>query len=216
VAITTDGGEQLTIGIPGNGRDAAVVGGTVVYADAGPSAAAAAQATEDGGVRVLVTIADAAAAHDYRFPLDLSAGAVPVLQDSGAIQLTGADGADLGGIAPAWAKDANGAPLPATFTLEGTTLVQHVAFDEATAFPVVIDPWWNPFSWNWSKIGRVTLNGLKNCGLGFLGGAVGLGAGTAVTNVLLNRAGQAMIRVAGGPYAYIGAGAAGCITKMFF
>jgi hypothetical protein len=188
--------------------------GTVVYTDAAPGAAAAAQLTDDGGVRVLMTIDNATAAHEYRFPLDLPEGANASVLETGVVALTGPNGEDLGSIAPAWAKDANGAPIPSSFSLEGTTLVQHVDFDAATAFPVVIDPWWNPFSWNWSKIGRATLSGLKRCGLGALGGGLSLGTGTVVTNVLLNRAGQAMITVAGGPYAYIGAGVAGCVVGL--
>ncbi len=41
---------------------------------------------------------------------------------------------------PAWAKDANGAPVPTRYEIEGNTLVQVVDFTADTAFPVVADP----------------------------------------------------------------------------
>ncbi len=49
-----------------------------------------------------------------------------------------------------------------------------------------------------NRIGRVTLNGLKKCGVGALGFRRN-GSWRVTANILLNRAGQAMIRVAGGP-----------------
>lgn len=214
VAITTESGERLGIGIPGDGEAADVSGATVVYADAAPSAAAAAQATEDGGVRVLVTLTDAHAAAEYRFPLDLPEGAVPTLREDGVVDIVAGDGTALGSIAPAWAKDAGGSPLPSSYRLEGTTLIQDVVFDESTAFPVVIDPWWNPLSWNWSKIGRATVKGLKNCGVGALAGVVGTGTATLTTNVIRDALGRTMIRVAGGPWGYVGFGVGGCVAKL--
>lgn len=216
IEIATADGE-VAIGLPGAGSDAVDVDGTMVYEGTGSGVDTAVQLTTDGGVRVLVSIADASAPTEYRFPLDLPAGAAASLDDHGGVQLSSADGSSLGGFAPAWAKDANGVPLPSSYTLEGSVLVQHVQFDAGTAFPfpVIADPWYNPFSWNWSRIGRVTLNGLKKCGLGALGASVGLGAGTATTNILRNRAGQAMIRVAGGPYAYVGIAVAGCVAAQF-
>lgn len=43
----------------------------------------------------------------------------------------------------AWAKDANGRPVPTRYRIEGSTLVQVVDFTPGTAFPVVADPgWW--------------------------------------------------------------------------
>lgn len=214
VSVDTPAG-AVGIALPGENVDALAVDGTVVYEEALPGVHAAVQATADGGVRVLVSIGDPSAPTEYRFPLDLPGGATATVDELGAVHLSTAAGDSLGGFAPAWAKDANGVPLPSRYRIEGDVLVQHVQLSAATAFPVIADPWYNPFSWNWHRIGRVTLNGLKKCGLGALGTTVGLGAGTATTNILRNRAGLAMIKVAGGPYAYVGAAAAGCVAAQF-
>ncbi len=46
----------------------------------------------------------------------------------------------VGGVTGWWAVDAAGNNLPTSFTLEGSTLTQHVDLNAATAFPVVADP----------------------------------------------------------------------------
>jgi hypothetical protein len=95
-------------------------------------------------------IASAAAPKHYSYKLTLPAGYSPYLQPNGTVALE-ADSVGLAGgvptqattlgwINPAWAVDANGAPVPTSFTVSGDTLTQNVAFNRSTAFPVVSDP----------------------------------------------------------------------------
>jgi hypothetical protein len=68
--------------------------------------------------------------------------AVELTADGGAQVVQGSD--VLAVIAPAWARDANGTSVPTHYSVSGTTLTQHVAFDDSTAFPVTADPLWLP------------------------------------------------------------------------
>jgi len=81
-------------------------------------------------------------------------------------------------------------------------------------YGITADPWWNPFSWNWSKIGHAFVSGLTRCGGGALKGALGIGGGVVTVNLIKKGAGTFMVRAAGGPYVYVAAGAAGCIQDL--
>ncbi len=144
VQIDTDGGAVgVGIPVPAQNRAAVVSDGTVVYDDAADSSAVAAQPVGEDGVRLLINIADASAPKAYRFPLDLPAGAHAELAPDGSVDVLDADGKLLGGFAAPWAKGADGSQVPTRFSLEGGALVQHVDFDENSAFPIVADPnWW--------------------------------------------------------------------------
>ncbi len=84
----------------------------------------------------------------YRFPVDGPDGfrLVPAAEllgadnDTGEVLLLGPSNKLLTTFDPAWAKDANGAPVPTHYEIDGNTLVQVVDFTAATAFPVVADP----------------------------------------------------------------------------
>jgi len=74
------------------------------------------------------------------------------------------------------------------------------------AYGITADPWWNPFSWNWSKFGRRSVSGLTRCGGGALKGALGIGGGVVTVNLIKKGAGTFMVRAAGDPYVYVAAG----------
>ncbi len=59
----------------------------------------------------------------------------------------------VAGVAPAWALDASGQPVPTRYRIEGTTLVQ-VIDHHGAAYPVVGDP---KYTWGWVT-GTVYLN----------------------------------------------------------
>lgn len=52
-----------------------------------------------------------------------------------------ADGSVAGAVAPAWARDARGLPVPSRYELDGNVLTQVVEHTAADAYPVVADPW---------------------------------------------------------------------------
>ncbi|MFD4635416.1 hypothetical protein ACFVYR_37680 [Streptomyces sp. NPDC058284] len=149
VSLISSDGATLRLGLPSAGaaQGVATPGGTVVYGAGDASANTAVQATEKG-FRATVTLKDADAPTEYRFPLHLPEGTEPKLQDDGSVSFVGADGAAEGGIAAPWAKDAHGDKVDTAYRLDGDTLVQTVKADENTAFPVVADPsgWWG-----WTK-----------------------------------------------------------------
>jgi hypothetical protein len=151
VTVTTPTGEQIGIGIA-NGDTAhdakTTATGTTVYTDPATGTSTTVQATSDGGVRQAIVIPGATAPHEYTIPITAPNGYGLRANDDGTIDLQNPEtGAILGGFATPWAKDANGNPVPTSYRIDGNTLIQTVEFDSNTAFPMVADPWWNPFSW---------------------------------------------------------------------
>jgi hypothetical protein len=137
------------IGLPRTTGRPAVrqAGGTVVFAEAAKPADIAVQPTGDGA-RVLINIKKATAHREYQFPVDVPAGgrlvsAAELLGadfDTGEIFVADAAGALVGGFERPWARDANGAPVPTSYRIEGNTVVQTIDFTARSAFPVVADP----------------------------------------------------------------------------
>lgn len=212
-------GQRLELGLPGRtvpGTKSA--SGTTVFPNAVGNADLAVQALDDGGTRTLIKIDGSTAPTSYVFPVSLPAGGRMAVDSAGRVVVT-VNGKAVGRFEAPWARDANGKAVPTRYRVQGSNVVQTIAHKGATAYPVVADPWWNPFSWNWSKIWKGTIriakSALKKCIGGALYGVLGLGAGTAVTNVSLKYvAKRQMIKVAGGGWAYVGAGAAGCIMNQ--
>ncbi|WP_116450766.1 hypothetical protein [Blastococcus litoris] len=131
-----------------------VLAGTVL-----PAAQAAPTAPEVPVVDPAKVVIDAATGvQQYRFPLVVPAGGTlqPADPAEGAQGITrevvvvDAKGAVVGAYDSAVAIDSAGHLLPTYFSIEGSTLVQTVAFDPTTAFPVAIDP-------AYTKAGRVAL-----------------------------------------------------------
>lgn len=61
----------------------------------------------------------------------------------GALILRDAQGAMLGGVAPAWARDANGLSVVTHYEIDGNRVTQVVNHSGvAIAYPVVADPFW--------------------------------------------------------------------------
>ncbi|WP_017581620.1 DUF4258 domain-containing protein [Nocardiopsis valliformis] len=144
--IPLSGGEEILIGMPAPDRARASVGASGTMLFTGDSADfSSAVRTEDGGTaRLLLHIDSPSAPDEYRFDLDLPEGGELVeLEDGGAFVLDG-NGDMVGTVAPPWAVDADGSPLPTELTVQGDSLVQRVEFGEDTVYPVVADPFWIP------------------------------------------------------------------------
>ncbi len=162
ISIGIPGGDQAA-------NAASVANGVVAYTDAAPdttvvaqalpagvdgsteadaSAASAAAAGDDtsspaiegdsGGVRLMTVIDGPSAPTTFAFPLDLPAGAT-LAQNGNGYVISDATGTPIAAISAPWATDANDAPVPASYSLDGNTLVLHVDHQGA-AYPVVADP----------------------------------------------------------------------------
>ncbi|MEU2872832.1 hypothetical protein ABZ769_27095 [Streptomyces olivoreticuli] len=141
VTVRSPGTPSIGFSLPETKRVEGVTtaSGTVFYPGAAPSADIAVQHT-DGGARALVNIKDASAPHEYRYGLALPQGASVTSEEDGGVLIKGADGAVIGAVDAPWARDAAGKPVATQYRIEGTTLIQNVAFSENSAFPVVADP----------------------------------------------------------------------------
>lgn len=150
VTLTSSGGTDLTIGLPG-AEDAAnakrLSDGTVAYAGTDGSATAVVPAVN--GVQFLTTIANADAPTRYTYKLSASDGQHFVVNKDGSAFLIDAEGNIVAAIAPAWAKDTNGKAIPTRYEVDGmglTQVVEHTSVEDI-AYPVVADPWWIPIMW---------------------------------------------------------------------
>ncbi|MGW1643082.1 hypothetical protein [Streptomyces lavendulae] len=142
VEALADDGSIIGIRLPATRATDAVrsAHGTVVYPDSA-AASLAVQPITEGGIRALIVVNDASAPTEYRFGLDLPAGAEVIAQADGSVAVV-KGGEVLGAFSSPWAKDAGGRPPATGYRLEAGSLVQTVAFDADTAFPVVADPTW--------------------------------------------------------------------------
>ncbi|MEU6769558.1 hypothetical protein ABZ916_44440 [Streptomyces sp. NPDC046853] len=146
ISVTDPEGTRVGIGLPGSGAASASVtpNGTVMYTRPEGPVDLAAQVGRDGSASTLITLKNASAPTEYRFPLDLPGGAHAALLDEGGVVVGDSAGEMVGLFDTPWARDANGKPVPTGYRLEGDTLIQTIRTDASTAYPVVADPkWWD-------------------------------------------------------------------------
>ena len=175
------------------------------------------QPATDGSTRIIEVIANKKAAHQLTYNMTLPAGAKLVKADDGSIQVISSAQTGnmlIGTLSLPWARDAKGNPVPTQYKLKKNAIIQVVSPNKSTVYPITADPWWNPFTWDWSKIGSVTLSGLKQCGLGALGVSAGAVGANIAVNVVRNAAGKYLISIYGGPYGLIATAAAGCVGNL--
>ncbi|WP_052521233.1 hypothetical protein [Agreia bicolorata] len=84
-------------------------------------------------------INDASAPTEYRFNVAVDGAPATLELTEGSVAIKDAAGTTVNVINPAWAVDASGASISTSFSLDGSTLVQHVEHAGA-AYPVVADP----------------------------------------------------------------------------
>ncbi|MFJ4262687.1 hypothetical protein ACIPYU_09595 [Paenarthrobacter nicotinovorans] len=112
---------------------------TPLVSTAMTAASVTAYATEYGS-QSIISVEGEAAPHEYRFDLNLPSGASAKVNPDGSVLIADASGKPLGLVQVPWAYDANGAKVPTSFSLVGSELVQTIAHDSSTAFPVKADP----------------------------------------------------------------------------
>lgn len=115
--------------------------GTAVF-DHGNGARTVPLLKDDGSVQVTSVLRDASAPDEYEY--DFSApGLEQITQDEdGVLTLLDAEGEYLGGVAAAWAKDAEGRDVPTRYEIDGTTVTQVIEHTgDGVTHPVTADPW---------------------------------------------------------------------------
>lgn len=93
------------------------------------------------GVRSLIEIEDASAPHEYEYPVELEPGTTLSVQPDGTVVGALEDETVLVVPAP-WALDAAGAKVETWYEVRGDSIIQHINFSAANAFPVIADPVW--------------------------------------------------------------------------
>jgi|GEM_PF-1598269 hypothetical protein len=185
------GGDGITIrplGVDGTASEARIVNGdSAFYADTDPGADSVIRPTPDG-IETFTQIRNASAPENYEWMLNLDSGEQFQLTPDGGANVVDASGAEVLKVDPPSAVDANGAPVPVSFTIAGSVLTLHVAHQRpSVAYPVIVDPHWGWVhvhrSWSYTQarsIGRA----LRDGGLG----------GSAIAS---------LIGLAGGPVAAV-------------
>jgi hypothetical protein len=95
---------------------------------------------DEANGRYLITAQDAQASNDYHFQLSTPAGSHAVLNRDGGVDLVNPDGQVTQAIAAPWAYDATGKPVPTYFTVQGSTLTQHIQPGPDSIYPILADP----------------------------------------------------------------------------
>ena len=95
---------------------------------------------DEANGRYLITAQDAQASNDYHFQLSTPAGSHAVVNRDGGVDLVNPDGQVTQAIAAPWAYDAAGKPVPTYFTVQGSTLTQHIQPGPDSIYPILADP----------------------------------------------------------------------------
>ena len=99
-------------------------------------------------MRALIVIENTSAPKSYRFDIEVPEGHRLITTEAflqvdgyiGEVLIVDSENNIINGIEPAWAEDANGKEVKTWYEIDGNTLVQHIEFDDNSAFPIVADP----------------------------------------------------------------------------
>jgi hypothetical protein len=193
IAFGTPSGQTVSIDLPfaESASGAEVVADGVVTYDNNNSSSTAPVVKDDGSLQVVTVIDSATAPTRYPYELTLPAGTEIVA--SGDVLLFVDDEKLVGGLAPAWAKDADGRDVPTRYEINGLTITQVVEHNGANfTYPIVADPWLGV-----ALFSRITVDTYRsqprvNLDLSRWGWAVYTGGGPvgfAAGQVILNTAG---------------------------
>lgn len=98
-------------------------------------------AKEDGSAQIATIIDSPDSATQFDYEIGSDSETTLQAEDDGSVSILGRDGEWVGGASAPWAEDATGRDIPTHYTVEGSTLTQHVSVDSQTEFPVVADPY---------------------------------------------------------------------------
>jgi hypothetical protein len=115
--------------------------GLADFWDLGDGAVMSPLAKEDGSLQILTVIESADASTRYEYNFD-ALGQFLLKQSGDGVIIESESGDFIAGIAPAWAKDSKGVPVPTHYEINGTKLIQVVEHTGSDfAYPIVADPW---------------------------------------------------------------------------
>lgn len=107
----------------------------------------------DEGTQTFIEIPAPNSPTEYAFDLTIPDDAVIGVEADGSVAIRDQRGNLLSGYEAPWAIDANGVSVATSFRIEGSTLIQTVDLNGATAYPVIADP---SDLWGWAAcIGTV-------------------------------------------------------------
>lgn len=140
LTFESDSGD-ITIGVPVSEETSHAVAadnGIVVF-DNNDDSAIVPIVRDDGTLQINTVISSPDAPTAYPYQIELPAGTTIEQFDESLLFING--DTLVGGLAPAWAKDADGRDVPTRYEVDGTTITQVVEHDATFTYPVVADPW---------------------------------------------------------------------------
>ncbi|WP_158408013.1 DUF2599 domain-containing protein [Corynebacterium epidermidicanis] len=192
---TTAGDIELSIpkGTQNASKTATGIGDRSVMFDQGDDTVATVTAYPDESMQMHSVILSPTAPHEFRYDVSLPAEVSMSKNEDGGIDFVDSKQNFVAGIAPAWARDAEGNRVSSEYDVVGDSIVQKVATVSADQYPVVADPFLGKHLFNnlwqgeWN--GDATFNGTVSPW-----GAVVMTGGGGVGGYV---AGQAIMRDAG-------------------
>lgn len=160
MTLTSREGASVSVSVSAASNDGELDGGNIVYSGAGEDADVVARPT-DAGAQAVIVIHGADAPSRYTFPVkvdDAPARLRPRTDGGVDVHTRLVDVPAAAVVAPAWAVDADGAPVPTHYEVEGDQLIQ-VVDHEGAAYPVVADP---KVSFGWSIYLRYSKREVKD------------------------------------------------------
>jgi hypothetical protein len=139
--VVTNGGEEIAVHLPGAPASAEDIGAGLIGYDNGEGYTSVPVPKDDGSVQLISVIDGESSPTEYRYDFELPDGASLSPVEDGGVAVFAADGTVLYAVLAPWAVDANGAAVTTSYEIDGGSVIQHVAHDSSTAYPVVADPW---------------------------------------------------------------------------
>lgn len=171
--VTVDGlsiegdSSSLTMTPVANGDGTVTDNGVAVFGHTADSAFALTSSDQGANAGYSVLLGAAApTSYSYDFQVNGQPAALEA-NDDGSVTVFDASGNAVNFLAPAWAKDANGADVATSYIIEGSTVTQIVSTTAETAYPVVADPrlqcdgLWCTVELTRAETGRVADNALN-------------------------------------------------------
>ena len=147
IEMSKSGGRVVMIELPGHSEKAVVTeDGAVIYEDVADDTDLIVRPQVDGGVRIITVIDGPEAPERFEFEVEIEDDQEMVVGADGSVAILQDDREVVAWIPAAWAYDADGVPVDAGYSVEGSTLNLHVAHRATNNYPVVADP---KFTWGW-------------------------------------------------------------------